>query len=227
MLNPTTIYIDLDETLISALPSRGGMGQSKLRTPIYVKEPKPKENETNRAIKTLLQKMDELDSKPKQKKENKKGDLYFTSLRPIALTILKKCREIAPTKILTVGARSYALTQNKTLKLGFAEHDIIAREDWTQEVHTAYGGKDIYLPEVRIEPSGILIDNNPSNHDWARRKMNFLGITTERYITIREYTGGKDPDKFYGELNGIFEKILGKKLEIPFKKPNKEIEMVM
>jgi len=172
-----TIYLDLDETLIHAVPGRPGMG---LGSRVVV----------NAGLKT-----------------NGRNDTYHTALRDSAHTLIQRCRAAAPTKILTTAAREYAIAQNQTFSFGFSEDDIIAREDFLEPTSTAYGGEDLLVKKVRQCPNALLIDNLPAHEPSAKRKMLFLGINPDRYIQIREFIGCKDPDKFRGELLGIFQRI--------------------
>lgn len=123
------------------------------------------------------------------------GETYHTCKRHSTPQIVDALKEIAPTKIFTMGTRDYALAINETLELGFSPNDIIAREDYSYETNSAYG-RETVLKDLKIDPQAILIDNLEANNQNTSGKMRYLGITPDRFFHIRTYTGGKDPEKF-------------------------------
>lgn len=125
-----------------------------------------------------------------------KGEAYHCYKRPSAHRMIEACRAIAPVKILTSSLRNYALKINSAMELGFPEDDIIAFEDYLEEVHLAYGKRDYLVRAVNVDPNGFLIDNLPPSDFRTAAKMKFLGIKTHQTAIIREYPGGKDPEKF-------------------------------
>lgn len=141
-------------------------------------------------------------------KENGKPDTYHTQKRPDTEYILSQCRSLGQVKMFTNATKAYAIEMDKIFGLGFGE-DIIAREDYLMDVQIAYGW-DTLVTQVDIDKGGILIDNNPNTALQALLKMKTLGIHVDNYFQIREYIGGKDPDKFKIELENIFNTIRAK-----------------
>ena len=180
-----TIFLDLDETLIHSIPGRPGMGMGR-RASVAVGF-----------------------------KDNGKPDTYHTELRNCAHTLLLRCRAAGPTRMLTTATREYALAMNSTFSLGFAPEEIIAREDYLEEIPAPYGGYDTLVKSLKFCPDSILIDNLAPTEAHAKRKMLFLGIGEDKYIQIREYIGGRDADKFQGELTAIFRRLASQNESVP------------
>ena len=132
------------------------------------------------------------------------GEKYASRLREDAISILKRCRAIAPTRLFTSAMREYAYAHNNIFELGFAKEEIISREDYMYKIMMAYGGSDYVTIKQRVDPSGILIDNNPHKNQHASLKREYLGIPKVNYYMIREFRGMKDPDKFQVELEAMF-----------------------
>lgn len=126
--------------------------------------------------------------------------------RPLADRLLACCRELGPTKMLTMGTRDYALFWNEAFSLGFAESDIVSRYEFIEIIEMGGwyggGGHDVRVLSKDNCPNGVLIDNQKPEEEWARAKMMWLGINADRYIKIRSFDG-KDPDKFEAELSDI------------------------
>lgn len=132
---------------------------------------------------------------------------YSVQLRPIAHEMLQNLRATKrEVKLLTIATKEYSLTANGLFKLGFAECQIIAREDYLHEVNIGYG-KSIETTEVSVSPNSVLIDNAPVDSESARLKCAYLGIPKKNYIQVREYTGGKDPQKFQQEWLAVIKRI--------------------
>lgn len=118
--------------------------------------------------------------------------------RPAADRLLTTCRSLCETGMLTMGTREYALEMNEIHKLGFTPHQIVAREDHVFEV---FGG---WYPKRRnMCKDCVLIDNNPIEHDLAQIKIQFLGISPDRYIEITPFYGPPDREEFEKELEEI------------------------
>lgn len=153
------IYVDLDETLIHAIP--GYSGNPGKRTPIKIPNIDCKENSY---------------------------ELYYSLLRPNAHRLLNFCRYLTNVKMLTTATRDYALLHNEAFSLGFSESDVIAREDYLIKTTLAYGSS-IETIAAQTDPKSLLIDNLPPNADAAKLKQQFLGIREENYVQIRDFNG--------------------------------------
>ena len=134
-------------------------------------------------------------------------EVYWSMLRPHALDFLAFCREIAPTYMLTHAHRDYALEHNRVFGLGFADDQVIARDDFS---YTKSGMLvDTTRPtKINVSPGAILVDDKPPKHEMAVVKIQYLGINTDRYVQGRDYRGGKDPENFDKEIDKI-KKIIG------------------
>lgn len=172
------IYIDLDETLISSIPGYPGMGMN------------PKSVKFSAGT-----------------KDNGKPDTYHAQIRPAAQEMLAALRNLAPTFLMTVAMREYAEAANQACNLMFQSHEIIAREDYTQGFVSGWGSEETMLTMVNIYPHSILIDNNPPENPHAQDKRKVLGIGRDHYFKIRDYMGGKDPEKFLQEWKIIMQSI--------------------
>ena len=131
--------------------------------------------------------------------------------RPCASELIGFCRDLAPTRILTTATADYARFFLNEFNFFFAHEEIITRYEYIIEHQRSGGWMDTRIEtEVinhRNEPNAILIDNMfwSDNTD----KMTYLGIDSSRYIKIREYLGGDDPEKFYSvELPVIKDKLM-------------------
>jgi hypothetical protein len=134
-------------------------------------------------------------------------EVYWSMLRSHALDFLAFCREIAPTYILTHAARDYALEHNKVFNLGFANDQVIARDDFCY--YKSGMLVDRLLPtKINVSPGAILVDDKNPKDELAVVKMQYLGIGTDRYVQGRDYRGGKDPENFDKETDKI-KKIIG------------------
>ena len=134
-------------------------------------------------------------------------EVYWSMLRPDALSFLALCREIAPTYMLTHADRDYALEHNRVFGLGFTYDQVIARNDFS---HTSSGMFiDITRPtKINVSPGAILVDDKPLKDELLKVKMQYLGIGADRYVQSRDYRGGKDPENFNKEMDKI-KKIIG------------------
>jgi hypothetical protein len=180
MSHISTIYLDLDETLIHSIPGRPGMGASVHRKKITCGV-----------------------------KANGKPDTYHTELRGIAPDLVAWCQARKPTKLLTTAAREYALAHVKAFDLPFAPEDIIAFEDYLYEVSGPYGSKDLMVTAVNTDKNGVLIDNRSPETPPGRAKLLFLGIPKKHFLTVRDYEGGRDhePAKVLEAITGWVEKV--------------------
>lgn len=125
------------------------------------------------------------------------GVVYAAQKRPLADRLIKFCRSLDHTRILTMGMRDYALKINERLKLGFEFEDVVAREDYVLQRLSAW------LPKKKNQhPGSILVDNQEPWQELALVKMGYLGIKEDRYIQIREFRG-EDPECFEKELEEI------------------------
>jgi hypothetical protein len=177
MHNKLEFYIDLDNTLIHAA---WGKNPNKRRTKIELPD-----------------------------SDNGKAEAYWSMLRPKALEFLAFCRNIAPTKMLTHAARDYALKHNEVFGLGFSDENIIARDDFshiTEEKCDSLSRptkKSLRPNVIGIAPGAILVDDKSPSDYLAKVKIQYLGITEDRYVQSRNYSGGKDPENFNKEIERI------------------------
>lgn len=127
---------------------------------------------------------------------------YFVMPRPNVLQMLEECRAVGPTFIMTAATKDYALAINKVCGLGFSPEQIIAREDYESKDEAG-------LATIRPCDAGqsVLVDNMLHHEDYAVLKRKVLGISRYRYLQIREYAGGKDPDVFDEEWLEIIQTI--------------------
>jgi hypothetical protein len=135
----------------------------------------------------------------------KNEEKYFSLLRPHALELLYHCRQHSQVKMLTTATRDYAISHNEVFNLGFSCQDIIAREDYIEQIQLAYGHDWVPL-KTKVDPTAILIDNLSPNTDSSKIKIAYLGINESQYFQIREFNG-KDPSKFPLELDQLLIKI--------------------
>lgn len=131
-------------------------------------------------------------------------ELYATKLRPGALDLLSRLRELYGNeyvRVLTSSVTAYANKNNEIHGLGFRPDQILAREDMNNVEH---GIKSKVMP---FEPGRVaLIDNLPpmDNHG----KLAYLNPLLDRgfvsYVTVSEYWGYKDDyefdDKYISEI---------------------------
>jgi hypothetical protein len=123
-------------------------------------------------------------SPPRDAKTIKLGkyESYWARVRPGALDLLSKLRQIGPTFILTAATNDYACGWNEQFKLGFDTKDIFSRED------TA----GVAVGERLKRPSGncYLIDDLPETASNTFTKIKFISdIGPVKYINIKPYTG--------------------------------------
>lgn len=134
------------------------------------------------------------------------GDTYHGFKRPIAHQILAECRVLAPTFMLTIATRDYALAVNKAYDFNFKPEEILAREDCWDYILMAYG-YDYLNIYSDLAPNSVLVDNNWVGDEWAKRKMQVLGIKPENYFQIPTFDGN-DPDEIADEWGIIYDQIL-------------------
>jgi hypothetical protein len=94
-----------------------------------------------------------------------------------ALSTLRKNYEV---KMLTMATRTSALNVNKLGDFGFAETDIIAREDLlgTHHLTTEYPQPQ----KFKVCPNSILIDDQCTFSGHLQCKFRYLGINASKYI---------------------------------------------
>jgi hypothetical protein len=138
------------------------------------------------------------------------GDGYSVMKRPSMLPFIEQCRRLAPTRILTNSVEDYAYKINEICGLGFKEDEIHSRYDYLDFVPCDSGWGASVDIEVVIDHlhlrNAILVDNLYFGDPSARHKMDYLGITDDRYIYIRSFDG-KDPVCFGDELVDIMKEI--------------------
>lgn len=135
------------------------------------------------------------------------GETHHAILRPLTHKMLSDLRQVAQVKIFTTAAACWAMAVNNVYNLGFLRSNILCFEDCWQEISIGYG-KDYYSNDINVDKQGVLIDNLWHSQDWPRRKMQYLGIGSDRYIKIRDFNG-KDPECFEIEWNKIMETVKG------------------
>ena len=136
--------------------------------------------------------------------ETEPGIFLAQYLRPGMRAVLADLRQRHRVVLFTAAVRSRARLNNESLKLGFDEADIIAREDF---MATGYGGMPSPLNEM-VDPEGILVDNQPPTHLWAATKRRFLGIGPDRYLQVPEFAPGEAEVVSEWETHGIHQRLL-------------------
>ena len=131
-------------------------------------------------------------------------ELYTTKMRPGALDLLRRLREIYGNeyvRVLTSSVTSYANKNNEIHGFGFRPDQIFAREDMNK---MNFGIKEKVIPFI---PGRVaLIDNLPprDNHE----KLEYLHPLLDRgfvsYVTVTEFWGYEDDypfdDKYISEI---------------------------
>jgi hypothetical protein len=130
-------------------------------------------------------------------------ETFHTQLRGFALSFLKSCRTLAPTKLLTSATRSYALNHNETFTLGFRPEDIYAREDYLANYYGEHAGPVKPCPLLPSHIPKFLVDDLPPENAQAQLKQAFLGICPKSHLKIRPYWGGRDPEAFTEEVQTL------------------------
>jgi hypothetical protein len=174
-MNISHIFLDLDECLVSTIWKHNG-STPKNRTKIVLRND-----------------------------WSSKDEVYWSVLRPGALSFLEYCRSIAPTSILTAAATDYAQEHNKIHGLGFSDDQIIGRDFYSYYKSGMFHDRVIATKE-NYAPDSILVDNQSIKQygsENLRVKMTFLGIKEDRLVKSREYTGGNQPPDFKKEIDQI------------------------
>jgi len=112
-------------------------------------------------------------------------DAYFSILSPMAGDLLKLCRSLRPTSLLTTATGDYARAANEIFELGFICREIIARADFMVEAEDS----PLSAKHFATDPAGLLIDNQKLGDQAAMIKRKFLGIPDANYFQIREFCG--------------------------------------
>jgi len=136
------------------------------------------------------------------------GEVYSTKLRPGALDLLKRLRDVygnENVRMLTASVREYAEKNNEAHGLGWRPNQILAREKMNK---MNFGIKDEIVP---FEPGYVaLIDNllprdNLSKLEYLRPLSSSGSIS---YVDVPEYWGFEDDFPFDEKyIDGIFERI--------------------
>ncbi len=128
------------------------------------------------------------------------GKTYFSMFRPCARRVVDFSRDLVGSEnvyVLTTSTTDYANEINIAANLGFRPEQIFAREDLRKRSYRlAYGGSGM-MPHPLANRNNVLIDNlsvrdNPS-------KMDFIGITENRYCLVSNYFGVNFPDDTFEE----------------------------
>jgi len=111
---------------------------------------------------------------------NKDHPYLIIYKRPGIDELLSNLRKTHKVKLLTFARRQSALTINKLCNFGFAEDDIIAREDilGTTALHSEYPNPI----SRKTDPNSILIDDHGPHSGYLQCKANYLGIPTSKCI---------------------------------------------
>lgn len=130
-------------------------------------------------------------------------------LRPGTHLLLNGLRLLAETYILTGGAREHATTQNEAHQMGFKPEELVAQEDYytMQFLGGWASGREPLVHAKRNLPRAILIDNQPHTFNHTRAKLEHLGITEKRLITVPHYGSGEPEDRFPNLVPAILEKV--------------------
>ena len=136
------------------------------------------------------------------------GEVYSTRIRPGALDLLKRLREVygnENVRMLTASVREYAEKNNESHGLGWRPNQILAREKMNK---MNFGIKEEIVP---FEPGYVaLIDNllprdNLSKLEYLRPLSSSGSIS---YVDVPEYWGFEDDFPFDEKyIDGIFERI--------------------
>jgi len=146
------------------------------------------------------------------RKSFKIDDYWYSSMvRPLAQEFISGCRSLTHTMLFTNATRDYAKKINEMFGFGFDCEQMICREDYIVYVPDyfpySHSSTEIATVPVTIDlPKAILVDNMYPDDVGALQKMKYLGINSDRYVQIREFTG-KDPECFKNELVDVIEKI--------------------
>ena len=124
---------------------------------------------------------------------------YYTLVHPRANFLVDYARKRTRFEnvfILTTSTKDYASKINELAGFGFPEENILGRE--TLKKHhfpTAYGGSATIPMKGIANKDNILIDNLPWNVNFS--KISLIGITTDRYLHVRDYYGVNYPDDIF------------------------------
>jgi hypothetical protein len=166
------IFVDLDNTLISADQALGNP---------------PKNSKTITLKNSYSVSME---------------DKYYGVLRPGALLLLAKLREIANVYLLTAAAKDYAEAWNKEFELGFKKEDIYSRED-SESYKLKVGSK------FKVKGDVYLIDDKALPFEKTYKKVNFLGYLGKvEVITVPPYHGHKNQNLDDKKISDIVNKIV-------------------
>lgn len=136
------------------------------------------------------------------------GEVYSTKLRPGALDLLKRLRDVygnENVRMLTASVREYAEKNNEAHGLGWRPNQILTRENMNK---MNFGIKDEIVP---FEPGYVALIDNLYHRDNLS-KLQYLHPLVVRgfvsYVNVPEYWGHEDDFPFDEEyINQVFERI--------------------
>ena len=135
---------------------------------------------------------------------------YDIRVRPSAHDVIKLARDYVGhvnVYLLTIATREYATEVSIGANFGFANSQIISRENINEaRFNTMYGGYQ-YGTNVNLSHSdNVLIDNLPVRENG--QKMIYIGIKPDRYLNITPYYGFdlKDDDFYSSVENFLLQK---------------------
>ena len=124
---------------------------------------------------------------------------YYTIVHPRALFLIDYARTVTNLNnvfILTTSTKDYALKINELAGFGFEEKNIIGREIiQKQQYPAAYGGSSTIPLKNIANKENILIDNLSWKNNIC--KMELIGISSDRYLHVRDYYGVNYPDDVF------------------------------
>lgn len=137
------------------------------------------------------------------------GFSYFTVLRPCAKNLIEFSRNLVGKEnvyILTTATTDYALEVNRLAGWEFENDHIIAREDIANhQCSFGYGGEGIVRHKL-ADKNNVLIDNLHPRHNC--KKIDLIGISTDRYMHIRDYYGvNQTNDTFEEDVKNFLTKL--------------------
>lgn len=114
-------------------------------------------------------------------------ECYYGYIRTAAIEAIQKARDILGVnrvQILTAASADYAHLINEQCGLGFKSEHIHSREDWAS-------GRFEWRPTWKYFNNAmhVLIDNQHYCEGNATGKMKYLGISSARYVKVREFNG--------------------------------------
>lgn len=124
---------------------------------------------------------------------------YYTLVHPRANFLIDYARKRTRFEnvfILTTSTEDYALKINELAGFGFAEENILDREIIKKHQYpAAYNGSYTIPMKAVAHKDNILIDNLTWKNNIS--KMGLIGITTDRYLHVRDYYGVNYSDDIF------------------------------